>query len=895
MFWKKRTSADFRDEIESHLQLEVDRLQEQGLSEADARAAAYRSFGNRTRSEEQFYESNPRLWWDRLLQNVRFGVRMLMCSPASTIVAVLTLALGIGANTAIFSLMNAVLLRKLPVHNPHELVLFGNGNWRGSIDSLPNRSWQLFSYRFYKEFRHKNSVFSNVAAIDSILFDTHARVGSGTQFEKIGVELVSGTYFNTLGVNPVLGRVLTDSDDQTPGGHPVAVASYSWWQQRFARDPGVVGTTVTIGSTAYTIIGVAPQEFFGVIVGQSPDLWIPLAMEKEVSPGWNGLEKNLFQSLYLMARLKPGVDAQSANANTNLLFRQILGEYEGSQPSPKDVEDIKHALIELTPASTGLSQLRREFSSPLEILMAVVAVLLLIACANLANLLLARAAARQREMAIRMSIGAGRTRLIRQLLVESGLLGLAGAALGILFASMAGRVLLLMVSAGDQPLPIDVAPDTHVLIFTLAVTMLTVLLFGIAPALRATRLDLAPTLKEGRSVMGAPSRNRLARGLVIGQVALSLVLLAGAGLLLNSLQNLLAVPTGFDKTNVLVMAIDPAAAGYKEDARLEIMMQRAEERVASVAGVQSAAFAFSVFDGGGWTDAVIVPGRPASRTDPEVFHNIVGAQYMITMRIPIILGRALTARDDGQSRKVAVINETMARLYFPGGSPLGRTFNVGPSPEWQNVEVVGVVKDGKYTALRERPTAAAFYPHAQHPGYLSRILVRYTGDKAAVVSRVRAALAEIDPALPIGDVSTLNRLVDDSVINQRLVAQLSTLFAALAAFLACIGIYGVMSYGVARRTNELGVRMALGAERRDILWMVVRETLRLILIGVAAGVALSIAASRLIQSVLFGLKPFDPLVLGLAVITLTAVALFAGYLPARRATRIDPMVALRYE
>ena len=896
MFRKnKRAQGDFKAEIEAHLQLEIDRLREQGLSEADARAAARRTFGNRTRAEERFYESGRALWWDGLSQSVRFGLRMLRRSPASTSVAILTLALAIGANTAIFSLLNAVLLRSLPVRHPQELVSFGSGRWTGSVDSIPDGSWQLFSYHFYKQFRRENRVFSDVTALDSILFGEHGRVGSSSHLEHISTDLVSGTFFNTLGVNPLLGRLLTASDDQTPGAHPVAVASYSWWRQRLASDPGAVGTVVTINSTAYTIIGVAPPGFFGASVGQSPDLWVPLAMEKQISPGWNGLDEDLFQSLYIIARRKPGVSMASASANTNLLFHQIMRQYAGSQPTARQLADLGRARIDLMPAATGLSQIRKAFSSPLEILMAVVAVLLLIACANLANLLLARAAAREREMAIRMSIGAGRARLIRQLLVESSLLGLAGAALGVLLAMTAGRLLLSMVSTGSRPLPLNVAPDAHVLVFTLAVTVATVLLFGIAPALTATRLDLAPALKECRTVIGQRAGNRLARGLVASQVALSLVLLAGAGLFLRSLANLLNESTGFDKDNVLVMTVDPSGAGYRADARDQIMMRSVEDRVDSVPGVRAASFTFSVFDGGGWTDPVVVSGRPESPKDPEVFHNIVGAGYMRVMKIPIVLGRALEPRDDSSSPKVAVINETMARIYFPGVSPLGRTFSIGKDAAWQNIEVVGVAKDGKYMRLREEPTGAAFYPHAQHKGFLYRFVVRYTGDPASVMPRIRRAVAGVDPNLPIDDVASLTTLVSDTVANQRLVAELSTLFGALAAFLACIGIYGVMSYGVARRTNELGVRMALGAERRDILWMVLREIFALVAIGAAAGLALSLAASRLVQSAIFGLKPVDPVSLGAALLAMIAVALLAGYLPARRATHIDPMVALRYE
>ena len=838
-----------------------------------------------------------------LLQDVRFALRQLRKSIGFTSVAVITLALGTGANTAIFSLLNAVLLRNLPVKDPQQLVLFGKGSWRGSIDSLPNRSWQLFSYRFFREFRQKNEAYSDVAAVSSILFATHGRVDAGTNLEKVDAELVSGSFFHTVGVRAILGRVLTDSDDQIVGGQPIAVASYSWWQKRFGKRPDILGKTFTIGSTVYTIIGVAPPEFFGVSVGQSPDVWIPLAMEKEISPGWNGLEKNLFQSLYVVAQRKPGISVEQADANTNLLFKQILHEYVGSQPSHQQSADIEHAQIALTPAATGLSQLRRQFSSPLKILMAVVGLVLLVACANVANLLLARATARRREIAVRMSIGAARWRLVRQLLVESALLGIAGVVLGAWFAWWAMHLLLTMVSTGGDVVPLNVSLDLTVLGFTTLIGIMTVLLFGTLPSFYATRLELTPSLKEGRGTTSGRSRNMLARGLVISQVAASIVLLAGAGLFLRSLLNLTNLDTGFEKRSVLVTSTDVTGAGYKEDARLESMMQQVEARVSSLPGIQGASFVFSVF-GGGWTNTVRVPGRPVSDSDPEVFHNIVGARYFEVMGTPIILGRGLLPQDTNASKRVAVINETMARTYFAGESPLGRTFSITDAgmdrsadheADWQNLEVVGVVKDAKYVQLDEKATPAAFYPHAQHVGYLYSFVARYTGDHQAASHAITNTISQIDPNLPLDDFNTMAQWVEDSVLNHRVVAQLCTFFGSLAVLLASIALYGVMSYGVTRRTNEFGVRLALGANRGQVVWLVLRETLTLIAMGHAIGLAVVPAVSRFIVSFLFGLKPYDLVSLGSAIFAMTVVALLAGYLPARRAAKVDPMVALRYE
>lgn len=829
-----------------------------------------------------------------LFQDLRYGLRMLRKSPGFTAIAALTLALGIGANTAIFSLLNAVMLRRLPVRQPEQLALFGHGRWVGSVDNLPARSMDLFSYQFFREVRQQNRSFSDVAAIDSILFTTHGRVADSANLEKTDAQLVSGSFFHTLGVAPFRGRVLEGSDDETPGAHPVAVASYAWWQRR-GSDPDVLGKSVTIGKTAYSIVGVTPPGFFGVTVGQSPDLWIPLAMEKELSPGWNGLEKPLFQSLYVIGRLKPDTDMRQAGADTNILFKQFLHGVAGAQPGRKQLEDISHAQIELTPAATGLSQLRHQFSAPLMILMAVVGLVLLVACANVVNLLLARAAARQREIAVRMSLGAERARLVRQLLVESALLSLIGTALGVCFAWWATRLLLMMVSTGSTAVPLDVTPDLQVLGFALLIAIVTVMIFGTVPALYATRLDLAPSLKEGRGTIPVHARSKLARGLIVGQVALSLVLLAGAGLFLRSLMNLMNVDTGFNRQNVLLAEIDPSGSGYQEDEKLERLMQRVEQRVGALPGVQAASFAFMVFNGGAWTSPVVLPGRPNGAKDPEVDHNIVGAQYLQAMGMPILLGRSLGPQDESSSRKVAVINETMVRDYFAGVTPVGRTFSVGDKPEWQNLEIVGVVKDAKYTDLQEKPMSAAFYPHSQHPAFLYNFVVRSAGDPKLLGLAVTRAINEVDPDLPVADFTTLSQVVDDSVLDHRLVAQLCTFFGLLAAALASIGIYGLMSYGVTRRINEFGIRMALGAARKDVLWLVLRETLWLVLIGMAVGLGVFPVAGRLATSLLFGLKSYDPVSISVAMLAMIAVALIAGYLPARRATRVEPMAALRYE
>jgi len=835
-------------------------------------------------------------WIDDVRHDAHYAIRQSSKSPGFAVIAILTLALGIGANTAIFSLLNAVVFRTLPVRAPRELVFFGNALPEGGTPYLA--SGKAFSYPFYREFRERNQLFSDISAVQSVLFEPHGRVGGGSEMEKIGVELVSGTYFNTLGLNAAVGRLIGDDDDRTAGAHPVAVASYAWWQRRLAANPATLGEPVTINSTVYTLIGVAPPGFFGVTVGRSPDLWIPLAMQKQISPAWNGLNDKRFQTLHLIARLKPGWTAQRAAGETTAIYRQIAVEHAaaGGDVDARELDAIRHQHIELTSAATGRSRLRLQFSSPLAILMVVVALVLLIACANIANILLARALVRQREIAIRISLGAARGRLIRQLLLESGLVAASGAVIGVFVAWAAGRLLLAMVSKGSQTVPLQIAPDAVVLSFTVAITVLTVILFGTVPAFFATRLDVAPSLKEGRATTSSPKRNRLARALAVAQVAFSLVLLIAAGLFLRSLNNLTGVDSGFDKNNVLVMGIDPAASGYKDDARLESMMQRVEERVGSLPGISGTSFVFSLFDGGSWSDSIQVPGRMESDSDPNVNHNVVGPQFFDALKMPIVLGRGLDERDTPASRKVAVINETMGRVYF-NNSPLGKTFGNADDPDFQNLEVVGVVKDAKYEQLDEKQRPAAFYPHAQHIGgrFLYTFIARYSGGSAGLIPEIRRAIHEIDPNLTLGETTTLDQIVADSVVDKRLVARLSAFFGAVAAFLACIGIYGVMSFGVARRTNEMGIRMALGACGRQVLWVVLRETLQMAIMGTAIGVFLAIASGSFIQSELFGVSPTDPMTFVLAALAILTVALFAGYLPARRAMQINPAIAFKNE
>ena len=890
---RRQFDADLEEEMRLHLELRKQERIESGVTAEDARAAARRRFGNPTVLREKSHTAWGWEWLEELVQDVNYGAWAMLRSPGITLVALLSLALGIGANTAIFSLMDTVMLKSLPVKDPARLVLFGNGLDQGISDGFPN-PW-LYSYHFYREMQKKNQVFSDVAAAFSMTDRAHGSVEGRNDAEPMNIQLVSGTYFPMLGVEAMIGRALTDEDDRTKGGHPVAVVSHAWWARSLARDPSVLGKKLTIGSTVFTIVGVAPPEFFGTRVGEAADIWIPLSMQKEIPPGWDGYSDNMFESLHLMARMKPGVSMAEANSNANLLFQQILRGFSGAPLTEENLRKLDKTRVELNSMATGFSRLRWEFSEPLKIMMTVVGLVLLIACANIANLLLARSTARARELAVRQALGARRSRLIRQLLTESLVLAFAGGALGIAFASGASHLLVRMVSDGRDALQLNVPIDMRLLLFTLGVTLATAALFGTIPAFRATRLNLTDSLKDGRSQPSASAKGPLAKTLVISQVALSLVLLVAAGLFVRSLMNLTNVDTGFNKENVIRLRVDASSAGYKEDVRLTGIYRQIEGRASSLPGVRAASFSIFTFNEGTWNNGIWVQGYLSGHRETSVHHNAVGTGYFAAMGIPLLAGRTFGPQDTATSQQVAVIGETMARTLFPSGSPIGRHYGRGGPQNAGDIEVIGVVEDVKYNSLEEDPQPGDYLPYTQNVRYLNDFEVRHTGDSAVVVAAIRQAIHDVDRTLPISDVMTLHEQVARSTTNQRLVAQLSTFFGLLAVFLSCIGIYGLMSYVVTRRTNEIGIRMALGAERSQVLWLVMRESLWLVALGIAIGVPVALAGNRLVKSMLFGLQASDPVSLLAGVAVLLVVAGLAGYLPARRASLVDPMVSLRYE
>jgi len=888
MFWRKRKQSDFAAEIEAHLELETEQLKEQGLSEEEARRAARRAFGNLTRAQERFYESGRWLWWDHLVQDLRFGLRMLAKNPGFTAVAVLTLALGIGANTAIFSLIDAVMLRKLPVRNPHELV---------QLATVGPYGVSSFSYPGFKRFRDENHVFSGVLVI-GWLDGLDASVNG--QAESIHGRIVSGNFFSLLGVNAYIGRTFSTEDDKTPRGSPVAVISYIYWKRRFGLAPSTVGKTITLNRTPFTIVGVTPAEFSGLEVGDSPDIYVPTMMEPAFRDAESWLDQPDFHWMRIVGRLKPGVSQEQARADLAVIHHQILAENPMKDWSPRERKDFLSQRLEVASAASGLAfALPKEFSGPLFVLMGMVGLVLLIACANVANLLLGRTTVRKKEIAVRLAIGAGRFRVIRQLLTESVMLAIVGGALGLLCAYWTSDAIVALMSIGRRPLVLDLHPDPLVLGFTGAGSLFATILFGLAPALRATRVDLIPALKESTGRLGAKaSRLGLGKALVVSQVAFSLLLLFGAGLFVRTLENLENLDPGFDRKSVLMFDVDATKSGYKGPA-VARLYKDVLERIKAIPGVRSASLSemAPITGGGGWDNSVWVQGytsRPDENT--TVYLNSVSPKYFETLGTPLLLGRDFGQQDTENTPKVALINQTMARYFFGNSNPIGKKF--GPWGQDRNklqIEVVGVVKDAKYETLREQVPRTAYLDCFQGPPGSMTFEVRTSLKPAAVISQVGNEIRAIDKEIRFGGFKTLEEHVDESLGHERLMATLSSLFGILSMLLACVGLYGVMAYAVERRTNEIGIRMALGARQMDVLWMVLRETLLLVLIGVAIGVPGALASARLISSMLYAVRAIDPVTFVGASLFLTSVALLATYIPARRATKVDPMVALRYE
>ncbi len=817
-----------------------------------------------------------------LWQDLRYGARMLLKHPGVTAVAVLSLALGVGANTAIFSLIDAVLLKMLPVAQPEQLYFIQNVGPRRPDGGAP-------PYPCFERFRDRNQSFTGLAAFTA--FDPQLKIDG--QIEEAHGQQVSGNYFSLLGVNAALGRVFSSADDAVPGqGGPdglVAVISYDYWTQRFGQHPAVIGKVLQLGNQAVTIIGVTPPDFHGLIPGQDFNLALPMA-----SAGERALARREAWWFKAVGRLKPGAHLEQARAELDTIFQSYISETSMNAEARREVFNR----IDLRSASKGLDSLRKQFSRPLQVLMVIVGLVLLIACANVANLLLARATARRKEFAIRLALGASRFRLLRQALTESLLLVSLGGLAGLLFARWGSAVLVSFVASGRIPLSVNLPLDYRVLSFTAGVALLTGLIFGLAPALQAAHIEPNSALKDGAG-SGARARSRFGKSLVVAQVALTLLLLVGAGLFLRTLYNLKTIDAGFRPAGVLTMRVNPTDSVNQEE-RLANLWKHVLARVERLPGVRSASLTtLSPLDGADRGVAINVAGFNASSDrDKGIRMNQVSPGYFQTFGIPVLRGRGFNDADTEAAPKVALFNEAAARFYFGERSPLGAQVSFaqreGFSPTY---EIVGVVKDSRYENLREPDTKLIYLPVTQARDRLGRLTlaVRSEGKPADLTNVIARELRSLDANLLFNNIATVSERVDQSLVQERLIATLSLFFGVLALLLACIGLYGVMSYDVARRTNEIGIRMALGADAQRVVRLVLRETLWWVALGVGLGLGAVWTTTRWLESLLFGLKPHDSLTIGLAVLVLLMVAAVAGYLPARRAARVDPLVALRHE
>jgi predicted permease len=862
-------------------------------------------------------------------QDLRYAWRGLARSPVFTLVALTSIALGIGVNTAIFTLVDEVLLRLLPVKNPEQLILLtGPRNHYGS-----NSGGNMLSFPMYEDIRDNfvdrggapawprvsapvatgeapTPIFSGVFARRA----TPINVGILGQTERVPGELVSGTFFQTLGVGAAVGRLITPDDDRVAGGSPVAVLSYDYWRNRFAADPDSVGRTITINNHSFTIIGVSQAGFDGIDIGYVPEVRVPMVMKAQITPDWDDMDNRRSRWVNVFGRMKGNMTTGQAKAALQPFFHGLL-EAEVQMPafgnaSAYTREQFLKGQIDVLPASQGRSPIRQQLSQPLQLLMGIVAVVLFIACANVASLLVARATSRQKEIAVRLALGASRARIAGQLLVESVLLAALGGLAGLLVASWTTSALMGYLPTSETPHVITGSIDHRVLAFNALLSLVTGLLFGLVPALRSTSPDVASTLKDQAAAAAGGGRVRLRKALVIAQVALSVLLLVGAGLFIRSLRHLELLDLGMNTGNLIGFNINPTLSGYTA-VRTKLFNRQLVAKVATVPGISGVAFAnIGLLEGNEWDSSITVEGyeaKPGEQMNP--YCNAVSPGYFKTMRIPLLQGRdfddrdvRFEAADPGSSGfpppyTVAIVNESYAKHYFGDRSPIGRHIGFGIDPGTKTpIEIVGVVGDAKYTGVRDEIPRQVFVPFLQSDfAGGSVVYVRTANDPGAAFASIRRIVRDIDANVPIYNMRTLDHQIELSLRNDRIIATLSTAFGILATALAMIGLYGVMAYTVARRTREIGVRMALGAAKGNVVWLVMREVLWMVGSGVVLGLSVAIAVNRFLQSQLYEIAPNDPLTMIGAAVTLAIVALLAGYIPARRATRVNPVLALKYD
>jgi predicted permease len=839
-----------------------------------------------------------------LLDDVRYAFRALRLNPAFAAVAVLSLALGIGANTAIFSLIDALLLRSLPVPAPQRLVFLSDRGSSGVSIGIQSGVRSLFTYEEFEFLRAALRPVAALCASESNPARLNARLDRGA-VEEVRGKLVTHDYFAVLGVAPALGRTFTPAEDSGSGTGPVVVLGYDFWRARFNRDAGVIGRTIELNRQAFTIVGVLPPGFQGEVVGDSPAVFVPMSMEPQLKPGrfWLRDDPALAEKvmwLHVVGRLAPEATIASLQANVDVAFRQYLDTQAGTTSDPGRLRDLKDQRITVTSGASGASILRDRFAEPLVVLMAMVGLVLLIACANVANLLLARATARQKEIGLRLALGARRSRLVRQFLTESIVLSMLGGVLGVFVAYWSAQLLVRLASSGPTPIPLHIGPDPTLLGFTAALSILTGVVFGLVPAFRATRVSLNVTLKDSSASLSAPgARLSLGKALVVGQVAMSVLLLVGAGLFTRTLANLSAADLGYSRDHLLVVRVEPVSAGYAGAERAAVY-RRLLESLRGIPGTRAVTLSDNgLFSGSESGDRITVEGYHSDKEEDNAARfDQVGPDYFSAVGIPLLLGRGISAQDTEASPRVCVVNEAFATFYFGSQNPIGRHVTDEFPDTRATFEIVGVAKNARDHRVKGEVERRFYIPFFRGLGEIpgsAYYEIRTVADPTSLLPMVRRKVQEINEALPITSASALATLVDRSITRERMIARVSAFFGVLALLLAAIGLYGVLSYATARRTREIGIRMALGAPGGRIRSGVLRETMTLVAIGVAIGIPAALACSRLVRSALFGLEPTDPGTLAVAVLVIVVVALVAGYLPARRASRVDPLAALRCE
>lgn len=905
LFRRLRMEQELDEELQFHIEQRIAQEIAAGETPEQARFMALQAMQGVEQRKEECRDTRRMRFFDDVWRNLRYAGRALRNNPGFTAVAVITLALGIGANSAIFSLVDTVMLRLLPVKSPEQLYFVGFG---------PRRVDVTWNYPDYRAMRDHNTVFTGLAGYSLNLEPLGVQAGDGAKTELSHGIFVSGNYFGVLGVSPALGQLFTAADDRGPGVSPYLVLSYSYWQSHFNGDTRAIGRKLRINGYPFTVIGVAPRGFTGADVAFRPDFFLPIMMRSEVLhisfATWND-RHNWWMAA--VGRLKPGVPIKRAEDELFSICREQEAAGHRSPEKPQEANDANR--IVLVSAARGFSFYAGELKKPLLILFVIVAIVLLIACANIANLMLARGAARQRELAIRLAVGASRWRVISQLLTESILISVMGGGCGILFSLVGIRVLLRFVPpGGSEPTGINATLDWHVLIFTVTICILTGLLFGVAPAWQSTRLDLVPSLKEDVPGSTGTGRFTLRKGLVILQVALSLPLLVGAGLFARTLGNLKELNTGFSASNVVIASVDPTRFGYKGQ-RARVFYDRLCARVAALPGVRAASLALiTPLSGAGWNGNVTVEGytRKSGKRD-NIWFDAVGPRYFEALGTPLILGRGFTEQDDPSTAiappdhfvpgqhlpdppgpHVAIINETFARHFFGDRSPIGMHVAMS-GPFSSSYEIVGVVQDAHYASLRRSAEPMLFIPVWRRFAEQRELVIRTAGPTPQLADSLRRIVHELDPVVPLLNVHTLERDVNQSILTERLVAALSEFFGIVALLLSAVGLYGVVAYTVTRRTREIGIRIALGATRRSVLRLVFRDVLIMIFSGALIGTALAVLATRAIAGVLYGVSATDPVSIIIAAVSLVIAALAASFLPARRATKTDPLTALRYE